>query len=148
MGPNVTITTTTHNVRAGSRYMFVLPVTVEDDCWVGAGCTILPGVTLGNGCNIGAGAVVARDIPSATLAVGVPAKVIRVLTEDGQQVEKSRSRIRTVVRAGHRLGLTPTTLYRPVQGPSALASDKDNICIHTLSWRCIGLKTGFYLRGI
>lgn len=88
IGPNVTIITQTHNVAAGSRCMFALPVTIEDDCWIGAGSTILPGVTLGKGCNIGAGAVVARNVPAATLAVGVPAKVIRKLTEDGEHVEE------------------------------------------------------------
>lgn len=67
--------------------MFALPVAVEDDCWIGAGCTILPGVTLGKGCNIGAGAVIGKDIPLATLAVGVLAKVIRTLADDGQEVE-------------------------------------------------------------
>ena len=41
--------------------------------------TILPGVTIGDGCTIGAGSVVVKDIPSYSVAVGNPAKVIRKL---------------------------------------------------------------------
>ena len=63
---------------------------IEDDCWLGAGCTILPGVTLGKGCDIGAGAVVETSIPPATLAVGVPAKVISKPADEGQQAENIR----------------------------------------------------------
>lgn len=92
IGPNVTLITQTHDVRANSRIMFALPIVIEDDVWIGAGCTILPNVTLGKGCNIGAGAVVARSVPPATLAVGVPAKVIRDLTDEvGHQNEQAEA---------------------------------------------------------
>jgi acetyltransferase-like isoleucine patch superfamily enzyme len=47
------------------------------DVWLGAGVTILGGVTIGDGCIIGAGAVVTRDLPPYSIAVGVPATVIR-----------------------------------------------------------------------
>lgn len=50
---------------------------VEEDCWFGARCTVLGGVTVGRGSIIGAGAVVNRAIPPLSVAVGVPAKVIR-----------------------------------------------------------------------
>lgn len=53
------------------------PVIVERDVWIGANATILPGVRVGAGSVIGAGAVVTRDVPAGSVAVGVPAKVVR-----------------------------------------------------------------------
>jgi acetyltransferase-like isoleucine patch superfamily enzyme/putative methionine-R-sulfoxide reductase with GAF domain len=52
-------------------------IVIEDDCWLGAGVKVLDGVTIGEGSIIGAGAVVTKDIPPFSIAVGVPAKVIR-----------------------------------------------------------------------
>lgn len=53
------------------------PVTIGDDVWIGAKATILPGVTIGNRCIIGANAVVTKDVPEGSVAVGIPAKVIK-----------------------------------------------------------------------
>lgn len=53
------------------------PVFIGSDVWIGDRVTILPGVHIGDGCVIGAGAVVTRDIPPHSIAAGVPAKVIR-----------------------------------------------------------------------
>ena len=52
-------------------------IIVEDDVWIGANAVILAGVTIGKGAVIGAGAVVTRDMPSYSLACGVPARVIK-----------------------------------------------------------------------
>ncbi len=51
-------------------------ITIEDNCWLGSGVRVLDGVTIGEGSVIGAGAVVTKDIPAYSIAVGVPAKVI------------------------------------------------------------------------
>ncbi len=51
-------------------------IVIEDDCWLGAGVKVLDGVTIGQGSVIGAGAVVTKDIPPYSVAVGVPAKVV------------------------------------------------------------------------
>lgn len=52
-------------------------VKIGRDCWIGEGAVILDGVTIGDGCVIAAGAVVTKDIPSYSIAVGIPAKVIK-----------------------------------------------------------------------
>jgi acetyltransferase-like isoleucine patch superfamily enzyme len=51
-------------------------IVIEDDCWLGNGVRVLDGVTIGCGSVIGAGAVVTKDIPPYSVAVGVPAKVV------------------------------------------------------------------------
>jgi acetyltransferase-like isoleucine patch superfamily enzyme len=53
------------------------PVIVEDEAWFGAHVTVLPGVRIGKGAVLGAGAVVTRDVPPMAIAVGSPARVIR-----------------------------------------------------------------------
>jgi acetyltransferase-like isoleucine patch superfamily enzyme len=52
-------------------------IVIEDDVWIGAGAAVLDGVTIGRGSVIGAGAVVANDIPPYSIAVGTPAKPIK-----------------------------------------------------------------------
>ena len=61
----------------GAHPQINLPVHVEDNVWIGSHAVILPGVTLGRSCIIGAASVVTKDIPPYTIAVGVPARVIR-----------------------------------------------------------------------
>ena len=53
------------------------PVVIGNDVWIGDRVTILPGVQIGDGCIIAAGAVVTSDIPAYTIAAGVPARVIK-----------------------------------------------------------------------
>ena len=53
------------------------PVVIEDDSDLGVGSVILPGVTVGRGAVVGAGAVVTRDVPAYSVAAGVPARVLR-----------------------------------------------------------------------
>ncbi len=55
------------------------PIIIEDDVWIGARVVILGGVTIGKGSTIGAGAVVSRSIPPYSVAVGVPARVVKQL---------------------------------------------------------------------
>ncbi|MGI0489880.1 acyltransferase [Pantanalinema rosaneae CENA516] len=50
-------------------------ITIEDNCWIGAGAKIVDGVTIGKGSIVGAGAVVTKNVPPGSIALGVPAKV-------------------------------------------------------------------------
>ena len=82
-----------HNFADPSRYIWNQGVTrkgivIEDDCWLGAGVKVLDGVTIGQGSVIGAGAVVTKDIPPYSVAVGVPAKVIQKRNSNSDNSEK------------------------------------------------------------
>ena len=80
IGPNTTITTVGHPINPNGRRKRLAQaseVRIGNDVWIGANATILPGVTIGNNVIIGAGAVVNRDIPDNSMAVGVPARVIK-----------------------------------------------------------------------
>ena len=92
-GPNVTIVTPLHPMLTeerrrlmcadgvARRLCYAKPVTVGSGCWLCANVTVLPGVTIGEGCVIGAGSVVTREIPPHSFAAGNPCRVIRPLTE-------------------------------------------------------------------
>ncbi len=62
---------------AGLEY--ARPINVGDNVWIGANVCVLPGVTIGDNCTIGAGSVVVHDIPANSLAVGNPCRVIRTI---------------------------------------------------------------------
>ena len=80
IGPNVSIYTACHStdpVERNSRREWAKPVIIGNNVWIGGSVTILPGVTIGDNVTIGAGSVVTRDIPSNSVAVGNPCKVIK-----------------------------------------------------------------------
>lgn len=58
------------------------PIHVKKGVWIGAGATILPGVTVGEYAIVGAGAIVTKDVPDYAVVVGVPAKVVKTLDKD------------------------------------------------------------------
>jgi acetyltransferase-like isoleucine patch superfamily enzyme len=85
LSPEVMLFTGTHKIgSAGKRAGLLEPksITIEDGVWLGARCIVLPGVTVGQAAVVAAGAVVTKDVPSNTLAAGVPAHVIRHLEEN------------------------------------------------------------------
>lgn len=99
-GPNVTIVTPIHPMLAKERIAlecpdgtkrrlcYAKPVHIGNGCWICANVTILPGVTIGDNCVIGAGSVVTRSIPENSFAVGNPCRVIRTLTEADSMINK------------------------------------------------------------
>jgi acetyltransferase-like isoleucine patch superfamily enzyme len=60
------------------------PVIIEDDVWIGENVSIMPNLTIGKGCIIGANSVVTKDSPEYCVLVGAPAKIIRILNKNEQ----------------------------------------------------------------
>lgn len=88
IGPNVVIASAGHPILPELRekgYQYNAPVRIGKNCWLGAGVIVLPGVTVGDNCVIGAGSVVTKDIPSNSVAVGNPCKVLREVGERDKQ---------------------------------------------------------------
>ena len=82
IGPNCQLVTPNHPIDYIERRKPVekcSPITIGDDCWLGAGVIVCPGVTIGDRSVIGAGSVVVKDIPEDSVAVGNPARVIKKL---------------------------------------------------------------------
>ncbi|WP_426594827.1 DapH/DapD/GlmU-related protein [Cellulomonas sp. McL0617] len=79
VGPKVTFITGGHPVDPAERRLYLTgaPIDVAENVWIGAGATILPGVTIGRDAVIAAGAVVADDVPAASLVAGPKATVRR-----------------------------------------------------------------------
>ena len=83
-GPNVILATAGHPILPKLRqeaYQYNMPVHIGNNCWLGAGVIVLPGVTIGDNTVIGAGSVVTKDIPSNVVAVGNPCRVLREINE-------------------------------------------------------------------
>lgn len=85
IAPDVSFDTGSHTlefVTGEARPEVQKPIVVEDHVWIGAGARILPGVTIGRGAVVAAGAVVTRNVPPLTLVGGVPARTIRLIAEN------------------------------------------------------------------
>lgn len=93
-GPNVTLATPMHPLLPEERnerqledgrfitLEYARPITIEKNCWISSNVVVCGGVTIGEGCVIGAGSVVTRDLPPYSLAAGNPCRVIRPITQD------------------------------------------------------------------
>lgn len=93
LGPAVQLLTAFHPLRATDRVVTgtapdsgqapyrtqAAPIRIGDNCWIGAGTLVMPGVTIGDNVTIGAGSIVTRNIPSGVLAFGQPCRVQREL---------------------------------------------------------------------
>ena len=65
------------DVAPDHREYITAPVRIGKNCWLGEGVIVMPGVTIGYGCVIGAHSIVNKDIPAASIAVGSPARVVK-----------------------------------------------------------------------
>lgn len=82
LAQNIVVTALNHNFsnpaqRIDQQGVETRPVTIGDDVWIGANCTILPGVTIGNRVVIAAGSIVTHDVPDHSLCMGAPARVVK-----------------------------------------------------------------------
>ncbi len=82
IGHNVTIATLNHDFAPEKRCNTTpKPVKIGKGVWIGADCTILPGVTIGDNAIVGAGSVVTKSVPANVIVAGNPAKIIRKIGE-------------------------------------------------------------------
>ena len=80
VGPRVNLTSENHPLDPADRTTLIpRPIMIKRNAWIGAGATILPGVTVGENAIVAAGAVVSRDVPPNTVVAGIPAKVVKTL---------------------------------------------------------------------
>lgn len=87
-GPNVTVATAGHPILPELRqqgYQYNAPIHIGENCWIGAGALILPGITIGDNVVIGAGSVVTKDIPSNVVAVGNPCRILREINDHDKE---------------------------------------------------------------
>lgn len=93
IGPNCSFYSACHPLNVTQRnegLEYALPITVGNNVWLGGNVTVLPGVTIGDNTVIGAGSVVCKDIPSHSVAVGNPCKVIKKRsTEDNVIIKQT-----------------------------------------------------------
>uniref|UniRef100_A0A7S2HUQ1 Maltose/galactoside acetyltransferase domain-containing protein n=1 Tax=Helicotheca tamesis TaxID=374047 RepID=A0A7S2HUQ1_9STRA len=82
LGPGVQLYTATHPLDAMERRTteFAKPIEIGNDVWIGGCAVVLPGVRIGNGVVVGAGAVVTKDVEDDVVVAGVPARVVKRLT--------------------------------------------------------------------
>lgn len=86
IGHNVVLATLNHAMRPERRGdMLPAPIHIGKQVWIGSNAAVLPGVTIGDGAIVAAGAVVTRDVPENTIVGGVPARVLRHLSEEELQ---------------------------------------------------------------
>ncbi|MDU1892685.1 MAG: DapH/DapD/GlmU-related protein [Dysgonomonas sp.] len=78
IGPKVNLITENHSETPALRqHVYSRPIVIKRKAWIGAGATILPGVTVGENAIVAAGAIVTKDVDANTIVGGNPAKVIR-----------------------------------------------------------------------
>ncbi|UOO82874.1 sugar O-acetyltransferase [Uruburuella testudinis] len=93
LAPNVGLYTVGHPLDAGLRkqaWEDAAPITIGDNVWIGAGVTIVGGVNIGADSVIAAGSVVTKDIPAGSLAMGVPCKAVRKITDADRAAYQAR----------------------------------------------------------
>ena len=89
--PNVTLTTANHPIAPKLRakgYQYCKKIVIEDNVWICSGVIVCAGVTIGENSVIAAGSVVTKNIPANVVAMGVPCKVYREITQEELNLER------------------------------------------------------------
>lgn len=110
IGPNVTIATAGHPIDPALRSVqaqYNMEVHIGKNVWIGGGCVLLPGVSIGDNTVIGAGSIVTKDIPANVVAYGNPCRVIREIGEHDRQYYYRDRKVDVEVRDGQIESLTP-----------------------------------------
>ena len=80
IGHNVTLATLNHGMAPQQRQsLYPAPIVIGRNVWIGAGVTVVPGITIGNNAVVGAGSVVTKNVPANTVVAGIPAKRIKTI---------------------------------------------------------------------
>lgn len=83
IGHNACLLTLNHAIEAEARAdMIPEPIHIDDKAWLGSNVTVLPGVNIGFGAIVAAGAVVTKDVPAKTIVAGIPAKIIKTIDDE------------------------------------------------------------------
>ena len=83
LGHNATLLTLNHEENPENRAdLHPSPIHIGNSAWLGSNVTVLPGVTIGDGAIVAAGAVVTKDVPKDTIVAGIPAKVMRKVKKE------------------------------------------------------------------
>ncbi|HSV67471.1 MAG TPA: acyltransferase [Mycobacteriales bacterium] len=113
------------------------PVRIGPDVWLGTKVTVLRGVSIGRGCVVGANAVVSRSLPGYSVAVGVPARVIRNRAEDDKKDAVRRTALADIARKTETAGVERTGECAEQPGEQAEQPDK---CAEEPGDRSAGLR--------
>ena len=109
IGPNVTIATAGHPIDPALRDVqaqFNMEVHIGRNVWLGGGCVLLPGVSIGDNTVIGAGSIVTKDIPANVVAYGNPCRMIREIGEHDRKYYYRDRKVDVEVRDGQIESLT------------------------------------------
>ena len=110
IGPNVTIATAGHPIDPALRSVqaqYNMEVHIGKNVWIGGGCVLLPGVSIGDNTVIGAGSIVTKDIRANVVAYGNPCRVIREIGGHDRQYYYRDRKVDVEVRDGQIESLTP-----------------------------------------
>ena len=109
IGHDVMLLTVNHEIGDSEQRCsanFARPIIIGDGAWLASRCIILPGVSIGKGAVVAAGAVVTRDVPPDTMVAGAPARVVRSFDELAPESVPASSGGRRVDRSSHANALT------------------------------------------
>ncbi len=108
IGHDVMLLTIDHEIGQSEQRCsttYARPISIGDGAWLASRCVILPGISVGKGAVVAAGAIVTRDVPPNTLVAGVPARFVRSLTQ--AEHDSPASGLRSLAQANAETSSSP-----------------------------------------